>query len=40
MTAQPTGHVMWTPDPIKQRAATDTLEKPFRIRLPIADLTP
>jgi Uma2 family endonuclease len=26
MTAQPTGHVMWTPDPIKQRLAIYTIE--------------
>lgn len=26
MTAQPTGHVMWTPDPIRQRAANYTVE--------------
>ncbi|MFI7541175.1 Uma2 family endonuclease [Actinoplanes sp. NPDC049599] len=32
MTAEPTGHVMWTPDPIRQRAANytvvDVLELP------------
>jgi len=26
MTAQPTGHVMWAPDPIKQRLAIYTIE--------------
>jgi Uma2 family endonuclease len=26
MTAEPTGHVMWTPDPIRQRAANYTVE--------------
>ncbi len=26
MTAEPAGHVMWTPDPIKQRLATYTVE--------------
>ena len=26
MTAEPSGHAMWTPDPIKQRAAVYTLE--------------
>jgi len=26
MTAEPTGHVMWTPDPIKQRLALNTVE--------------
>jgi Uma2 family endonuclease len=25
MTAEPSGHVMWTPDPIRQRAATYTV---------------
>jgi hypothetical protein len=35
MTAQPTGHVMWTPDPNKQRPAA-----PLGIRRPTADVTP
>lgn len=35
MTARPTGHVMGTPDPIKQRPAA-----PSGIRRPIADVTP
>jgi Uma2 family endonuclease len=26
MTAQPAGHVMWTPDPVKQRLAAHTVE--------------
>lgn len=26
MTAEPAGHVMWTPDPIRQRAANYTIE--------------
>lgn len=26
MTAQPTGHVMWSPDPIEQRYARHTIE--------------
>ncbi|GAA3335927.1 Uma2 family endonuclease [Amorphoplanes nipponensis] len=26
MTAEPTGHVMWTPDPIRQRLAAATIE--------------
>jgi Uma2 family endonuclease len=26
MTAEPTGHVMWTPNPIKQRLAVHTIE--------------
>jgi Uma2 family endonuclease len=26
MTAEPTGHVMWSPDPIRQRLASHTLE--------------
>jgi hypothetical protein len=26
MTAEPTGHVMWSPDPIKQRHAVYSLE--------------
>lgn len=26
MTAQPTGHVMWSPDPVKQRLALHTVE--------------
>ncbi|MEU7902601.1 Uma2 family endonuclease [Actinoplanes sp. NPDC049118] len=26
MTAQPTGHVVWTPDPIRQQLATHTVE--------------
>ena len=45
MTAQPAGHVMWTPDPVKQRLAGHTLDElvltaPFEIRLPIRDVTP
>ena len=36
MTAEPTGHVMWSPDPIRQRLATHT----FEIRLPIRDIAP
>jgi hypothetical protein len=35
MTPQPTGHVMWTPDPIKQRPAA-----PFGSRPAIVDITP
>ena len=26
MTAEPTGHVMWSPDPIRQRSANFSLE--------------
>lgn len=52
MTAQPAGHVMWSPDPIRQRLANYFLEDvavsdaelvlsaPFEIRLPIRDITP
>ena len=42
MTAQPAAHVMWTPDPIRQRAVgvAVVLSAPFEIRLPIADITP
>jgi hypothetical protein len=43
MTAEPTGHAMWSPDPIRQRLAAYTLEDvtgPFEIRLPIRDITP
>jgi hypothetical protein len=36
MTAQPTGHVPWFPDPIRQRLANHMIE----VRLPIADITP
>jgi Uma2 family endonuclease len=31
MTAEPTGHVMWTPDPIKQRARAYTVEDVFAL---------
>ena len=33
MTAEPTGHVMWSPDEL-------VLSAPFPIRLPIRDITP
>ena len=44
MTADATGHVMWSPDPVKQRLA-DSADRlaptaPFPIRLPIRDITP
>jgi hypothetical protein len=35
MTAQPSGHVMWTPDPIKL-----VLTASFPVRPAIADITP
>jgi Uma2 family endonuclease len=31
MTAQPTGHLMWSPDPIKQRYARYTIEDVLRL---------
>jgi hypothetical protein len=37
MTAEPTGHAMWSPDPIRQWFAART---PFDIRLPVRDITP
>jgi hypothetical protein len=49
MTAEPTGHVMWSPDPIRQRLANHNvddeptelvLKAPFAIKLPIRDITP
>jgi hypothetical protein len=44
MTAQPEGPAMWSPDPMRQRSADFTaelvLQRPFEIRLPIADITP
>ena len=46
MTAEPTGHVMWSPDPIWQRLAVHTLEDVLKLpedapRVePIRDITP
>jgi Uma2 family endonuclease len=31
MTAQPTGHAMWSPDPIRQRLAAHTLEDVLKL---------
>jgi len=31
MTAEPTGHVMWSPDPIRQRLASHTLEDVLKL---------
>ena len=48
MTAEPTGQVMRSPDPIKQRERYELvgdsggeliLKAPFEIRLPIGDIT-
>jgi hypothetical protein len=38
MTAAQTGHVRWTPDPIRQRLAPNNVEDV--IKLPIRDITP
>jgi hypothetical protein len=52
MTAEPTGHVMWSPNPLRQRLANYFLEdvlnlpddagvpSPFEIKLPIREITP
>jgi hypothetical protein len=47
MTAQPVGsHVLWSPDPMRQRLAGHTVEDvltlqlPFSIELDIRDITP
>jgi hypothetical protein len=37
MTAQPTGHVPWFPDPIRQRLANQMIED---LLMPIPDITP
>ncbi len=37
MTAESTGHLPWSPDPIRTELV---LTAPFEIRLPIADITP
>ena len=34
MTAEPAGHVMWSPNPLRQRLA------PFGSKLPIREITP
>jgi hypothetical protein len=31
MTAQPTGHAMWSPDPVRQRLAAHTLEDVLKL---------
>jgi hypothetical protein len=41
MTAEPTGHVMWSPDPISQRLASYTLEDVLLLpELHVRDITP
>ena len=43
MTAEPTGHVMWSPDPVltlPDDVPRVELTEPFEIRLPIRDITP
>jgi hypothetical protein len=40
MTAEPTGHAMWAPNPIKQRLAVDMLGVELRDGVMIAESVP